>query len=175
MYRHFGLQYSSPTVGLYFYAEEYIKFLQDWKRNIFAPLRVISAEESRYSEDLFQKGQRTVPIGVLGEEIEVVFLHYKTKEEALEKWNRRVQRVNVDNVFVKFSEQNLCEKRHIDAFCTLPLERKLLLLAEPYDRAPNAIIVSRYEQNGQVSDDTTYYADFVDLEDWLNDGKGIHR
>ena len=129
---------------------------------------MIHARDSRYAADLIRKRQDKVPIGVLGGEIEIVFLHYKTPTEVYEKWKRRVERVNASNVFVKFSEQNLCEKRHIDSFCALPFEHKLLLLAKPYAKASEGIVVKRYTKNGQVSNDTSRYADYVVLEDWLN-------
>ena len=34
VYRRYGLQYKSPTIGLYFFAEEYIKFLMNLEISI---------------------------------------------------------------------------------------------------------------------------------------------
>ena len=168
VYRHYGLPYASPTVGLYFFAEEYIRLLSDLRKHLFSPLRVIKANESRYAAYLHSKKQDEVPIGVLGDEVEIVFLHYKTAEEVIEKWNRRLSRVNMNKIYVKFSEQNLCEKRHIDAFHAMAFPHKVLLLSEPYANAPEGIVVERYAEPGNVINDARYYADFFDLTDWLN-------
>ena len=31
IYQYLGLKYNSPTIGLYFFAEEYIRFLENFK------------------------------------------------------------------------------------------------------------------------------------------------
>ena len=41
----------------------------------------------------------TVPIGVLGGDVEVFFPHYSSQAYALETWSKRVKRVNCDNIF----------------------------------------------------------------------------
>lgn len=77
VYRRYGLPYSSPTVGLYFFSEEYIKLLSNLERNLFLPFTVVSATESKYYQELVKKGQENVLIGKLGDEIEMVLLKYQ--------------------------------------------------------------------------------------------------
>lgn len=78
------MSYSSPTVGLYFFSDEYIKFLENLETLICSDIKMIDARESKYANVLQRKGQLSVPVGIINE-VEVVFLHYKTKEEAYEK------------------------------------------------------------------------------------------
>ena len=54
-----------------------------------------------------------------------MFLHYKSKEEAAEKWNRRKERIQWDNLFFKMSEQNLCNPEILKKFDSLPAEKKI--------------------------------------------------
>ncbi|MCA6056256.1 DUF1919 domain-containing protein, partial [Bacteroides thetaiotaomicron] len=72
--------------------------------------KFITFKESRYRKILEQRGGKNIicPIGVF-DDIEVIFLHYKTSEEASEKWRRRKARIYWNNIFFKMSEQNECK------------------------------------------------------------------
>ena len=100
VYRRYGLPYQSPTAGLYFFAEEYIKFVKDLKAGVSKKVKIIPTTESHYYEALKRKGHENKLIGLINNEIEVVFLHYSNPEIAIEKWKRRCQRVNFDNLIV---------------------------------------------------------------------------
>lgn len=168
VYRRYNLPYSSPTVGLYFFADEYIKFLENLETLIRSDIKMIDAKESKYADLLERKGQLAVPVGVINNEVEVVFLHYKTKEEAYEKWIRRCERVNFQNLIIKFSEMNMCSESHLKRFEQLPYSKKVLLLAKKHDQISIGSIVERYTKNGEISNDTLYYDRFVNLEKMIN-------
>ena len=168
VYRRYNLPYTSPTVGLYFFADEYIKFLENLEDLIHTPLKIVDVSESKYYSILKSKGQTSVPIGILNDNVEVVFLHYKTKEEAYEKWTRRCTRVNEKNLIVKFSEMNLCNEEHLKAFEQLNYNKKLLLLAKEHEQISDGIIIKKYTRNGEISNDTLYYDKFIDLEEFIN-------
>ena len=51
-YEYLGLKFNSPTIGLYFFAEEYIKFLKNLKRYLTIELKEIKPIESRYYKEL---------------------------------------------------------------------------------------------------------------------------
>lgn len=125
-YQYLDMPYLSPTAGLYFFAPDYIKFVSDLRRYLDTPLRFINPEESKYYEEIKKRNQTDKPIGIL-DDVEIVFLHYKTKEEAEEKWNRRKARVNYDNIILKFSRMNLCTEKEIEQFDALPFKNKFVL------------------------------------------------
>lgn len=125
-YQYLDMPYLSPTAGLYFFAPDYIKFVSDLKRYLNTPLRFINPEESKYYEEIKKRNQTDKPIGIL-DDVEIVFLHYKSKEEAEEKWNRRKERVNYDNIIIKFSRMDLCTEKEIEDFDNLPFENKFVL------------------------------------------------
>lgn len=126
VYQYLDMPYLSPTAGLYFFAPDYIKFVSDLRRYLATELRFIEPEESKYYEEIKKRNQTDKPIGIL-DDVEIVFLHYKTKEEAAEKWNRRKERVNFDNIILKFSRMDLCTEKEIEKFDSIPLKNKFVL------------------------------------------------
>ena len=64
IYQRYGLQYTSPTVGLLFFADEYIRFLSDIKYYLSLDLEFIPKTESRYYQ-FYSDKNKYYPIGVL--------------------------------------------------------------------------------------------------------------
>ena len=168
VYRRYGLLYSSPTIGMYFYSEEYIKLLRNLDRNLFLPFSVVNANESKYYQDLLRKGQKNVFIGKLGNEIELVLLHYHSKEEAEEKWARRLARVNLNNLIVKMSEMNMCSEKHLLEFDEMNYRKKVLFVAKEREKIKSQIIVNRYIRENEISNDTLYYDRYINLNELIN-------
>lgn len=167
VYRRFGLPYLSPTVGLYFYADEYINFLSDLEKNLYGDIRIINCLDSKYKDDLLRKNQNDVVIGLINDAVEVVFLHYHSPEEAIEKWRRRSERVNFNNLIVKFSQMNNCSHSNLVAFNAMDFKKKVLFLASEEEYV-NGVVIKRYTTDDQVIDDTTYYAKHINLKQLIN-------
>lgn len=155
VYRYFDIPYSSPTIGLYFFADDYIKFVKNIKLYIFQELTFIDVKDSKYKEYLIRKGQTSVPLGKL-DDIEIVFLHYKTEEEARLKWNRRKSRINWNNLYFKFSEQNLCEEKHLRDFSLLEYPNKVVFVSQNYSLRCQ-IIFRKFKGLKNVPYDTTRF------------------
>ena len=164
VYRYFGLPYDSPTVGLYFYTDEYIKFLSHLEEYLKMELSFISTSESRYYNDLIKKNQEDKIIGKLGD-VEIVFLHYKTK--VLEKWKRRCARIHWDHLIVKMTEQNLCTLKALQAFDKLPYESKLVFTSNNYGLR-SQVIFGDYLGEKEVPNDTLHFRKYVDLVKLIN-------
>lgn len=62
VYQHYNLPYDSPTVGLYFYADEYIKFVSNLHYYLSQEITFISYEQSKYKDDIVRKKQTSKPI-----------------------------------------------------------------------------------------------------------------
>ena len=152
VYRYFHLPYLSPTVGLYFFAEDYLKFCTEFSRYINENLTFISIEDSRYNLELTRKGERNVIIGKL-DDIEIIFLHYHSEYEAKEKWERRKRRIQYDNLYFKFSEQNGCTKSHLKKFTDLPLPNKIIFTTRDY-KLPNQIVFKNSVKGQEIIDET---------------------
>lgn len=165
VYRYYGLNYLTPTVGLYFFAPEYIKFIKDLRKNIELDINFINFEQSKYKDEIIKRHQENVPIGVIGD-IEIMFLHYKTEEEARDKWSRRKGRINWDNLYIKMSEMNLCTPEILKEFDKLPFEKKILFVTHDYG-LKSQIIFKKYEGMDEVKNDTLHFKKYINLNIWL--------
>ena len=57
VYRRYGLPYLSPTAGLYFFADDFVKFAGALRHYTSVPLSFIDAAASRHADLLAQKGE----------------------------------------------------------------------------------------------------------------------
>ena len=99
VYRYFGLSYQTPTVGMYFFAEEYIKFLSNLIHYLDCELQQLNVNDSKYKDTIVELGQGNKLLAKL-DDVEIVLLHYPNWDEAKEKWERRAKRINFDNLIV---------------------------------------------------------------------------
>lgn len=168
VYQHFGLPYNTPTAGLFFFAQDYIKFVYNIKEYLAMPLQFILLEESRYCETLKQYGGECVkcPIAICGG-IEIIFMHYHSPEEAEEKWRRRAARINWDNIIYKFSEMNGCTEEDLKAFDALPAARKVIFTHKDYG-LKNQVIYTEFKNTGYIPNDTDNFRRYIDLYDLIS-------
>ena len=168
VYQHFGLPYNTPTAGLFFFAQDYIKFVYSIKEYLAKPLKFISLEESRYCETLKQYGGECVkcPIAVCGD-IEIIFMHYHSPEEAEEKWRRRAARINWDNIIYKFSEMNGCTEDDLRAFDALQVDKKVVFTHKDYG-LKNQVVYTEFKKIGYIPNDTDNFRKYIDLYDLIS-------
>ena len=156
IYRYFDLPYKTPTVGLFIMPDDYIKLVYNLKYYFNeASLKFIEPNTSKYKVDISERESRfgSYPIGLL-DDIEIHFLHYKTKEEAYSKWVRRLKRFNWDNVIIKFSDQNGCTINDIKKFCELKNYKKICFVAkEEMCVDNNVFFVKEFKKDGYMIDD----------------------
>lgn len=168
VYRRYGLPYLSPTAGLYFFADDYVRFAASLRHYTEARLEFIDALDSRHADLLREKGELGKIVGKV-DDVEIVFLHYPTKEVAFEKWQRRCERINWNNLFIKFSEMNNCTGEELQAFNAIPFKSKICFTSVPYPELDCAIYCPGFESSeGCILNDTDCYAKYIDLEKWLN-------
>ena len=173
VYRRYNLPYKSPTVGLYFFADDYVRFVSNLREYFGTPLCFISANEARHKKQIIENNRQNVPIARLGD-VEIVFLHYHSEQEAEEKWKRRVERINWDNIIVKFSEMNNCHIEEIMAFDKINISKKVVFVTKDY-KIESQIIFRDSLGKYNISDDTTLFNSYFDLLGFLNTGKLIQK
>ena len=79
--------------------------------------------------DSVTTGNEQYSIGKL-EDLTIHFVHYDSRENALQKWEERKQRVNLDNIFVIFTEQSGCTYEILERLINCLLKIKLYLLVK---------------------------------------------
>lgn len=166
VYRYFNKEYLSPTIGLYFFQDDYIEFCKNLKKYIDAELSFISFEDSKYYNILKNKSYRC-PIGKLLD-VEIVFLHYKSEDEAYQKWTRRCKRINWENMFIKDSQQNLCSQQNIMEFEELPYDNKFIFVTSDYKTKSQVLFDDGFLMKDNIDDDTLNFRKYIDLIKLLN-------
>ena len=168
VYQRYGLPYASPTAGLYFFAEDYIRMLSKLKYYMGIPMRIIPVEESKHKEIILKRHHEIYPIGKI-DDVEVVFRHYSTGKEAIEKWERRKTRINYDNLIIKFSNMNLCSDELLREFVSLPFETKFAFVTKKNNVNDKCLICyNEYDENDYIPDDTKHYCRYIDLNELIN-------
>ncbi len=140
VYESYGLKKQSPTVGLFFMAKDYIRFVSNLEMYINCELKFISREQSKWSNEMETFNIPSyVPIGVLNDDVEIIFLHYHSEQEAYDKWKRRCARVNWDKLLIKFNDQNGCDEEDIKAFDALPFKNKICFTVKAYPELKSVV------------------------------------
>lgn len=146
IYKMLGRPFNSPFIGLMVMAPCYIKLLENLQFLLKQPLTFI--ENSQYSivQELIQK--QKCPIGVLGNsDIEICFLHYTSQEIALEKWSKRVKRIDWNNLYFKFDcGKDYADKLLVEKFLQLPFKNKLVFGKENFG-FEEVIVTKTYSPN----------------------------
>lgn len=124
-----NIQYNSPFVGLFFFAPDYIQLLKNLSV-VNDEIRFIPREQSKYYDKI--SSLACYPIGVIGNSIEIHFLHYFSIEEAMMKWRCRAKRIDTTNMIVKFCDRDLCTPQLISEFDKLPYTHKVCFTAKSY-------------------------------------------
>ena len=173
MYHKFGLKYTTPTIWTYIFPEEYLRFLEKLDWYLSQPLKFTSFSNHAMSQKYTEITRRKYPIGLLGGDVEIHFMHYKTEKEALEKWTRRVNRVNFDNLFVVFSDGEEFKEEFLEKFEKLPYGHKIFFSAKPRSNCSFAVFIRECAESPHVYDSTKNrnYEKCFDLVKWLNGEK----
>lgn len=159
--QYYGLPYKSPTCGLGIRGRDYIKFCKNIKDYLSLKLEFIRFEDSKYKEQY--QGFNPFPVAKLGD-IEVYFSHYHSEEEAAEKWYRRVERINYDNIIFKLSHRESFTDADIEEFASLNLPNKLIFAEKDY--GDKTVIIPGIRSF--VGDETPLIFKEMDVTEYLN-------
>lgn len=146
-----GMEYNTPTLGLYIWAEDYLEFLSNLKYYLTeAKIEFVDHSKYELGNERRRNWSHWYPVGLLGGKVEIQFLHYHSEEEAAEKWYRRAKRINWDKLLVIGFEQNLCTPNHILAFDKLPYKFKLFFSSKNVPNCGSNIYMKEFERDGEA-------------------------
>lgn len=172
MYHKLGKQFLSPTINLWMEDEEFFKFVQNIEFYLAQPLVFIPR----------QFGSPTAKIG----DVTLYFNHYKTEEEAAEKWNERKRRINMDNLYIICADrpnpETGYEISHEDMLLlkTIPCKGKVVFSIRKYDdidyivplpKDPNGDYVNMYMLDKSKHLKRWRWESAFDWVHWLNTGE----
>jgi uncharacterized protein (DUF1919 family) len=171
IYQDLGFEYRSPFIGLFLYSPCYIRLLERLQYFLSSELTFIPDSRYEMARQDRARNHYTYPIGLLGGELEIHFLHYQDSQEAYEKWNRRLQRVNFDNLFVSFVDRYLFEDSYLPRFEKIPYP-KVLFTAKNFPDSRSSVWMKEFAEAGRVGNVMSTFKKYFDVIDWLNGGLG---
>ena len=136
VYHDLGLPFLTPTVNYFMNLEDFLCFCEN-------PKRYLAAEFSPYSGTL----QTQYPLAEL-DGLVLHLVHYATFESARDAWNRRKQRVNLDNIFLVATDRDGFNAERSARFDRLPFPK--VLFVHQKDDNPNHFYIKGFEKQAQV-------------------------
>ena len=170
IYKKFGLPYQSPFVNLFLFAPDYIKLLENFSNIDLEKIEFIEKTESKYINECIECDihQENYPIGLLEGHIELHFLHYKTKEDAKEKWLRRCKKINYERLIFKFSDGDNCTDEHLKQFNALIFKNKVAFTSKPYPELESVVFIKKYQNQPRVRDEWKSFHKHYDIVKTIN-------
>ena len=163
------MKYRTPFVGLFIFAPDYIELLENFDYLINEEISFIDANDSKYKEELIQNNTfNKYPIGILGKNVEIHFLHYHSQEEAFSKWNERCSRINRNNLLIKFSDKDKCYDELIFRFDKLKFKNKICFSAKEFKTCKSVITLNEFKNEKFVNDEWKYYKNYINIRELLN-------
>lgn len=154
-----GLRFNSPTVNLWFKPEEFIRFLSRLEYYLY---------DCKICMDENISNQYGYPVGKL-DDINVYFTHYESFEQAERKWNERLQRINMDNLYIIMVEKDGCTEEDIFAFENLKYKHKVIFTAKEYPQYHSTYYIPRSEvDENNVKNLCDYQSKFTGKR-WLDE------
>jgi uncharacterized protein (DUF1919 family) len=172
IYSALGVEYRTPFVGLFLMPDCYLALLSDLRKRLSIDLTFLP--ESRYPiVNAMREDKKSLwPIGCLGEGVEIHFMHYADRDEAVAKWQRRVSRFAPDDrdVAVKLCDRDQLTDAQCKTFDALPFARKVLFTSTPAPGNSCAVRVHVPTPDGAA----LMYScrSMFDVSGWLN-GEGV--
>ena len=161
IYDKYALPYSSPTIGLWIPPNDYIKFLKNIDFYKKQKMEQISYEESHVANLLIKRSRERkydfkleeLIIGRL-HDIDIIFLHYTNFFIEKAKWEKRIQRINFNNLLVKMNDQNGCTYEDFNNFLSLDYPNKIFFTSnKTWKNHKDVLYVKKYEKYGYVLSD----------------------
>lgn len=137
IYHDMGQKFLTPTINLYFMANDFIKFVENL--NYYMNLDLVMEEGTE------------VVTGILGD-IRLYFLHYHTNEEAFEKWNERKTRINYEKIFVIQTDRDGFGEEEFKRFKALKYPKALITGNEKWKDEDFVIYLPQYKDAECVPD-----------------------
>lgn len=134
IYKFLNRPFNTPFIGLMLMSPCYLKLLENPKYYLGLPL--VFKKCSKYPSLQRINAGINFPVAVLGDtDIEIHFLHYTAIEIAKEKWDRRVKRIDWNNLFVKYDcGKDYADKEAVEKFIDFPFSNKIVFGMEDFGK-----------------------------------------
>lgn len=137
LYKDMGLQFASPTVGLFFAGSDFVRFVSN------LPGYLAMEPELRWEEEY--------PVGHLGD-VEIHFMHYDSCRQAKLAWQRRCQRINWENIVVLCTDRDGFSEEDFLLWQKIPFQKILFTASDAYRHHPDSLYFKEFSRRGTVGE-----------------------
>ena len=153
-------QFLSPTVNLRMDSKSFIKFVSNIHYYLSLPINIIDNTDYPF------------PVGKL-DDVVILFNHYRTEEEALNKWEARKKRINWNNVFILTNDLDGVTKEDILSLKNIPCKNLMVFTHEEYPDIPYTYYVGSKKRienmmNKNLLTGLYEFERWFDYSKWLN-------
>lgn len=132
IYHWLGLPFTSPTINLFFENNGFYKMVQNLRYYMEIDLEFI--KDDNYN----------CPVAML-DDVKIIFNHYKTEEEAREKWETRKKRINYDEIYIitddgYASEEDMLSLQNVDC------KKYVIFTTQDKKEIPNTVWIKNLPQ-----------------------------
>ena len=113
IYHRLGMQFLSPTINLWFYQDEFIRFVRNLPHYMEQNLTFISSEWD-------------FPVAKL-DDVRIMFNHAKSEDDARAAWDSRRNRINYNNLYIILYDRDGISKQDIENLKDIPCKRLVVL------------------------------------------------
>lgn len=135
LYHDIEQEFLSPTINLFFYADDFIKFITNIKKYI--------------KKKLITKIENKIVIGQLGD-VKIIFLHYDSEEQAQKKWKERVKRINYSKIFIISTDRDGFNEECYEKFKNINHPKALITANYEWSKEDFCIYIDKYKEQGFV-------------------------
>jgi len=150
-----GLPFNSPTVNLYFSANDFVKFLSKLNYYLHCEFEEVKDSGKEY------------PVGRL-DDLVVHFVHYQSFEEAVKKWKERCNRIDFEHIYTILVDRDGCNELIAKKYDSLPYRNKVFLTYKDYPHIKSLVYLKNSEDNGKLRDICQYKSKLT-RKRWLDD------
>ena len=167
MLHDLGLEFRTPTINLFFTADDFLKYIDNIDYYNSQNLVFLKKEEVDVN----------YPVALCGD-IRIWFMHYNSEYEAEAKWFQRIRKIDKDNLFIIFSDLSKgCTYEHLRMFDKMNFKHKIVFTGLRYNEIESSVYIEGFEEEGHVGNLISYrgrytgkrFYDSFDYVSWLND------
>lgn len=134
-YHDMGLPFQTPTVNLFLYAPDFVKFASNLPHYLNCPLQL------RWGNDY--------PVATL-DDLTVHFMHYESCTEAKAIWERRKSRIRFDRLLVISTDRHGFDDEVFAMWKAIPYPKVLFSSNPKHREDPNTVFFKKYAADGCV-------------------------
>ena len=166
IYKTLGREYNTPFVGLFLMPECFAKLVSNFDEYMDKDISFV--KKSKYSpHNEPGRGADVYPVGLLGD-LELHFVHYKTEEDALDKWHRRKARMDRSNLHFILIANGPCDEHVMTQFIGDHPSNKVCFHRQADLKKPRCVYIpSEIEDMGNLYSQYQRFVDRFDFAEWI--------